>query len=686
MINKKSTSLFIFRNERMLLIKHKIWIGFGVILALLLIIATLSIVNINKTKQTINTVVVESQPILILAQLVSAHLGNAHSAVGNFLITGDDQDRQVFQNEMQQTNKSIDAMAELDIVKKTPKYQEHIEHFRRDLGRYQSYESQLFGLSKNLEKNKPAIAFASANLNPLVSDFLSLIYQMIESESDEEVTPERVEWLNHLHSVRYNMVRLMSTARIFMQSPDEGSLNNVKAELDVIVPVTEKMAIEKFADLYTFEQEEGVPRAIEMMQAYSQGINTLIELNSSPKRRLDAYLYENEATPIRLKIQEELDGLIEHLLSENDKGTKDLLKSVDTAGFMQLILAFIGLSMGIIVAFIISRMITLPLVATVSALQDLAQGEGDLTKRLEVKSKDEIGQLSQAFNEFSQKVQGLIADVANTAMQLSQSASQMDQVASSTQTDIVNQNSQIDMVVNEIETMNIKIQSVVGHSNQAAELAENTNNDVKQGQQVVNQSATSSQQLAQDVDRAAHVINNLESDVETIGGVLDVIRGIAEQTNLLALNAAIEAARAGEQGRGFAVVADEVRTLASRTGESTEEIQKMIERLQTGSKQAVEAMQQGKQKADEGLNLAGQVGDSLHSISSAVHGMLEKNREIASGTEEQGKSAQQVNHNIVSIKSISDQTSQSAQSMASTSSQVMQLAQQLQSLLGQFKI
>ncbi len=669
-----------------LLIKHKIWIGFSLILLLLLLTTGVSVVNLQSTKIIVNEVVVDSQPLLIESGQFIAHLSHAHGALGQFLITKEDKERQSFQNAMYEASEDLNAMERLPIVIKTPTLQQSIKGFHLSMQQYQSYEKRIFSLAKNEQKNYPATAFATENLNIAGTAFLSLIGQMVLSEEEEDVSTERVVWLNILQDNRYGFIKLMSAVRVYLASPAPFTLTNMQAEAENTLILIMKMEKEEFVDIYTFEQEEGVPVAIELATGYVTNLAELEKLNSTEKRRVDAYLYTRKMAPILNALKAELDGLVEQLKDESTLKSESLIAQVESAELVQLFLAFVGLVVGIVIALVMSRMVTVPLVQTVKALQDLAQGEGDLTKRLEVKGNDEISQLSKAFNEFSQKVQGLVSDVSDNAMQLSQSASQMDVAASSAQADISNQNSQIDSVVHEIETMNAKIQEVVGHTNQAATLAEDTNNNASQGQQVVNQSVASSQQLAQDVDRASQVINELESDVVTIGGVLDVIRGIAEQTNLLALNAAIEAARAGEQGRGFAVVADEVRTLASRTGESTDEIQKMIERLQTGSKLAVQAMQQGKTKADEGLGLASQAGESLDSISSAVHGMLEMNREIASGTEQQKVSADHVTQNIMSIKSISNQTAQSAQSMSSASGNVMQLTQQLQTLLGQFKI
>ncbi len=669
-----------------LLIKHKIWIGFSLILLLLLIITGVSIINLKNTKIIVNEVVVDSQPMLIQAGKLSSYLSQAHSAMGEFLITKGDNPRQEFRGSLNQAEEALNSMTQLPIVLKTPKLQQNIESFKQNLDRYQAYEKQMLALSKDIQKNYPAMDYAAQNLNAPGSQFLSLIGQMIDSEQEEELSTERVIWLNILQANRYAFSKLMSTVRIYLSNPSEATLTNMKIEAESVELLSQKMSQDSFVDLYTFEQEDGVPQAQKLVGIYVSNLNQVEALNSTEKRRLDAYLYSRKMSPILNNLKNELDALVDELIGDNHKKSSRLIGQVDSASIIQLSLALIGLLLGIIIAFIIGKMVTAPLMQTVLALQDLAQGEGDLTKRLNVKSNDEIGQLSQAFNDFSRKVQALVSDVSDSAMQLTQSASQMDVAVSSAQIEISNQNSQVELVVQEIESMNLKIDNVVGHTNQATNLAEEANDNASKGQQIVHQSSTSSQQLAKDVDRASQVIDELENDVVTIGGVLDVIRGIAEQTNLLALNAAIEAARAGEQGRGFAVVADEVRTLASRTGESTDEIQKMIERLQTGSKQAVQAMQQSKTKADEGLGLATRAGESLDSISSAVQGMLEMNLEIASGTEQQKMNADHVTENIMSIKTISDQTAQSAQSMSSASSNVMQLAQQLQSLLGQFKI
>ncbi len=396
-------------------------------------------------------------------------------------------------------------------------------------------------------------------------------------------------------------------------------------------------------------------------------------------------IVNSDLLPVMQQLQEQVDDLI---FERNERVETDSAALVEDAEASILINATLALAAMLLFAAIviaIHRSVTRPLRQTVAALQDVAAGDGDLSRRLEVGSGDEIGQLAEAFNRFSGKVGGLVDRVAGCAAQLSAAAYQMDRVAAGTNDDIRNQYAQIDEVVASIDTMSAKVRDVVDSTLQARNLAEETSQTAEAGKQVVDQSRASTRRLFDDVGNAAGVIEALVATVESISGMVDVIRGIAEQTNLLALNAAIEAARAGEQGRGFAVVADEVRTLASRTQDSTGEIQAMIEKLQADSKNAVEAMVSGREQAQQSLEHANQAGDSLLRINATVQGMLDMNRQIAAATETQGETADLVNGNMTAIRDLSRQTSDSADLIASTSRHVSELSSQLQTLLSQFE-
>ncbi len=395
-------------------------------------------------------------------------------------------------------------------------------------------------------------------------------------------------------------------------------------------------------------------------------------------------IVNSDLLPTMQQLQEQVDNLVFELNERVETESALLVEDAEASMLINASLALAAILLFGLIAFAIHRGVTRPLRRTVDALQDVAAGDGDLSRRLEIGSGDEIGQLAEAFNQFSGKVGALVDEVAGCAAQLSAAAYQMDRVAAGTNDDIQNQYAQIDAVVASIESMSAKVRDVVDSTVEARNLAEETSRTAETGRQVVDQSQASNSRLFDDVGNAAGVIEELVDTVESISGMVDVIRGIAEQTNLLALNAAIEAARAGEQGRGFAVVADEVRTLASRTQDSTGEIQAMIEKLQTDSKRAVEVMFSGREQAQQSLERATEAGDSLARINATVQGMLDRNRQIATATEAQGETADRVNDNMAAIRDLSQQTSDSASLIASTSRHVSDLSGQLQELLNHF--
>ena len=325
-----------------------------------------------------------------------------------------------------------------------------------------------------------------------------------------------------------------------------------------------------------------------------------------------------------------------------------------------------------------------PLNEVIGTVHEIAKG--DLTARIgDNLAQDETGQLLGAIRKMVKELNALIGEVGGSTAQLSAAAEQMSVITEQSRRGVQQQQSEIDQVATAMNEMAATVQEVARNASAAADAAHKANDEAQNGRQVVSQTISAINEVAGEVEAVAKVIHKLNADSNDIGAVLDVIKGIAEQTNLLALNAAIEAARAGEQGRGFAVVADEVRTLATRTQESTQEIQKMIERLQVGAKDAVHAMEQGRGKAQASVQQAARAGQSLDSITGAVGTISDMNAQIASAAEEQGAVAEEINRNIVNISQIASQTATGADQTASASNELAKLAGRLQGLVGKFK-
>ncbi len=349
-------------------------------------------------------------------------------------------------------------------------------------------------------------------------------------------------------------------------------------------------------------------------------------------------------------------------------------------------IALFTLVAGLLLFGIVSRSIVGPLQRAATSMNDIASGQGDLTQRLAARGNDEVTIMARGFNAFASRIQELVKEVSGSTDQLAASADELSSVTTQTRDGVQRQKMEIDQVATAMTEMAATVQEVARNAAAAAEAAREANDEASAGKGVVDDTIQSIQVLANEVQGAAEVINQLAADSEAIGGVLDVIRGIAEQTNLLALNAAIEAARAGEQGRGFAVVADEVRTLAQRTQTSTQEIQQMIEKVQGGARNAVTAMESGCELASASVSKAGDAGSSLGTINYAVSSINDMNMQIASAAEEQSAVAEEINRNIVNIGVVADETADGSEKTARSSEDLAQLGNQLQSIVGMFKV
>ncbi|MGR9051087.1 MAG: methyl-accepting chemotaxis protein [Gammaproteobacteria bacterium] len=323
---------------------------------------------------------------------------------------------------------------------------------------------------------------------------------------------------------------------------------------------------------------------------------------------------------------------------------------------------------------------------TLARLQDIARGDGDLTRRLNDSSNDELGMLAEAFDEFVAKIHGLVGNVAAAATRLGKSAKNIAEVAGKTSEAVYRQQSETEQLATAITEMSATVADVAKSAANAESKAQQVDQSVSSGRGTVDSSVQGILELSREVDQATDVLNTLASESDGIGTVLDVIRGIAEQTNLLALNAAIEAARAGEQGRGFAVVADEVRTLASRTQASTQEIQAMIERLQSNAKKAVAVMNDSKSKVEQNVKQSRAAGEVFNAITEAVAAISSMNAQIACATEQQSATTEEINRSVINIIGEAETSADYVRMADKAAEELSRITDELKKLIGQFHI
>jgi methyl-accepting chemotaxis protein len=305
-----------------------------------------------------------------------------------------------------------------------------------------------------------------------------------------------------------------------------------------------------------------------------------------------------------------------------------------------------------------------------TALEEIAQGEGDLSQRLDETPKDEIGNIANAFNHFIGQLEKTLTGIFAQVIQLSQTTQSMEKITQETQQGSLNQQHIADQVADAMSEMKSSTQEMAKIAASTAENSQKAQQQSHESQTIITQSMNSVEQLSTMMHQTSDAVSLLESESQNIGGVLDVIRGIAEQTNLLALNAAIEAARAGDQGRGFAVVADEVRTLASRTQQSTEEINTMILQLQNGAKSAVEAIKQGAKSIETSNSKATETNSIIIEMGVVINDIQAQNLQLATATEQQATVSNEINQNIDTIKNVSASANESSQQVLSMAEEI----------------
>ncbi|MEF1246462.1 methyl-accepting chemotaxis protein [Vibrio owensii] len=364
---------------------------------------------------------------------------------------------------------------------------------------------------------------------------------------------------------------------------------------------------------------------------------------------------------------------------------KTLKTDIAAAAFRAEVILEAGIAIVILAALgmvvLLLKTVVKPINDIKEAMVQIASGEGDLSQRISINSQDEIGQLAGGFNQFVTKIQATVSQVVESSNTLRQEMNNLNALTSTIADSTVGQQRDSEAVAAAVHEMQVTSRNVSDSATEAALASQTANEELSNTNVILEQTVAAIRDLAGEIESASQVINTLDNDVSNIASVLDVIRGIAEQTNLLALNAAIEAARAGEQGRGFAVVADEVRSLASRTQKSTGEIQTMIEKLQAGAAQAVEVMQGSKTSSEDTIQSAGLATDSLAEILNAIARMNEMNTHIATAAGQQSSVSDEVNSNVQGIAdsstSIVDVVSQAQQSLSMLSEQTQQLDKQV---------
>jgi len=400
---------------------------------------------------------------------------------------------------------------------------------------------------------------------------------------------------------------------------------------------------------------------------------------------LKAVVAQTEAVATaRMEMAAESDEIsrIADVLTAAQQTTRD--EENATAQITQVTVAGLALLIGLIAAWLITRQITLPLAETLAVVRNIAAG--DLTDERRIERRDEIGALQQGVMGMAATLRQLISGIRDSVAQMASAAEQLSAVTEQTSAGMNSQKVETDQVATAMHEMSATVQEVARSAEDASQAATEADREARKGDAVVSEAIAQIERLSEEMLRSSGAMTELETESNRIGSVMDVIKAVADQTNLLALNAAIEAARAGEAGRGFAVVADEVRSLAQRTQKSTEEIEQLVAGLQQGTQQAAVAMRNSHSLTESSVGLTRQAGLALSEITAKVSNIQAMNQQIATAAEEQSAVAEEISRSVVNVRDISEQTATASDETAASSIELARLGNELQAMVSRFRV
>ncbi|AZC18983.1 Methyl-accepting chemotaxis sensor/transducer protein [Pseudomonas sp. CMR5c] len=528
------------------------------------------------------------------------------------------------------------------------------------------------------------LGFAFIALLVVVLGVFAVNRMSIIREASVDMEGNQLPSVSYLGNLTENVLRLRILSFRVLVNREPAGLAEAQTRIGVLVDKV-RQAQAGYAALPAGPQEAALYKTFSTtLENYLQAQKEMLELSRQDKLDAMRQLINTRIKDGTDQMGEQLNQLIAINAADATAASKAAGEHYGSAIAGIVIVALIAAALTIILALLLTRSIVSPLNKALNAAEVIAGG--NLRQSIEVDGKDEPARLLQALAEMQASLRRTIEQIAGSATQVASASEQLSAVTEETSRGVQQQNTEIEQAATAVNEMTAAVEEVARNAVSTSEASQQSTQAARDGRDRVVQTVDAIQTMAHDVQNTSVMIEGLATQGRDIGKVLDVIRAIAEQTNLLALNAAIEAARAGEAGRGFAVVADEVRALAHRTAQSTQEIEKMVAGIQNGTGHAVESMQQSNQRTQSTLDLARAAGEALEQIAESINQINERNLVIASASEEQAQVSREVDRNLVNIRDLATQSAAGANQTSAASHELSRLAVELNAMVARFVI
>jgi len=658
--------------------------GFGLVVIILIANSLLALRAMNLAAQEVATITEVDYAAISRVNRVEQLLQESAAFLGFYLMSEAEQHRATWISAMGQLDRESNLLLSDPVVAGDPDLALAAREVRSAIERFQGQQARLITVAEDAAENMPALAIANARVNPATREMSQLTDIMISVELDLPSFEQSLGRLTSLYDLRAASLQVTSNLRGFLAFPESAFEQNLRLYSDQANRITEQLLAQ--IDDLDFEQQDALEEFAEVLRGLNTALEDLVAVHGSDQAQQDAYLIRTEVGPLIMNARGHLQAISEAITERVDNDARNLSASMARAQVTQSILAAVGIVLGLSAAFVIILVVRRGLNASSEALGEIAQGDGDLSRRLGEHGLRELSQLGVAFNRFVGKIAGAVGEARKETHALGQSTSILHEQAQEARASVARQRDEIDRVATAINELQSSAEEIARNTVAASDSGQEVEAAVTSGMTVMEKNVASMAALLQTVEAAAATVAGLGEDSKQIGTILDVIRGIAQQTNLLALNAAIEAARAGAHGRGFAVVADEVRLLATRTQESTDEIDTMISRLQGSTKNAVGVMQQGRAEAGSTMTQTAEVQSALEKIQQSVRTIVDMTDQIAVAARQQSAVVEEINRNIVQISDGADKSARTADGVSAATEELKRVESAIQAALAQFRL
>jgi methyl-accepting chemotaxis protein len=668
-------------------VRLKILLGFGSILGFMVIISVVNFLRVTKVSEIEHQLIDVRFPSVLAGAELNNGINKTLAGLRGYMILGGDSElAKKFNNEFLQgwelIENSLDNLVRISPEWNDPSSVKLLEQIVELSKEFRVAQDEILKISHTPE-NTPAFKMLLTEAAPRASIVLEAITDVINREGELAPTAERKRLLKLLADSRGTFAIGLANIRAFLLTGEQQFSEAFGLKWKQNESAFEQLV--SLEQLFDSSQMASWQKYKRIRSEFSSIPDKMFELRNGVDWNLANYWLGTKAAPKARAIIENLKELriTQEAMSKRDQST--LRSEAATIKSVLAIGTLLALAIGIFTSIWISRLISAPLSKVVS--QAKAIGDRDLSGRsIQVNGKDELAELTVSVNTMKHNLRDVVSLIVETSEQLNESAEGLRTASMKTNASVNEQQSQTEQVATAMTEMNATVEEVSSNISESAQAAISVNEVTSEGRQLVNGVITAVESLVTRIERAVEVIDRLEQDGKEISTVMEVIHGVAEQTNLLALNAAIEAARAGEHGRGFAVVADEVRALASRTQNSTVEINAVIEKLHRGFQEAVEVMDKSQEEVNRALEQAAKAGQSLGTISVSIERISDMSTQIASAAEQQSATTEDISQSVVSISDLSKANAKEASETVNATNKLTSIAVRLKELSESFKI